>query len=997
MRRAFAALTATLALATSAFAQTSEPFISNVRQLTTDDQRAGEAYFSPDGKRLLFQAVRDGHPYYQIYVMNVDGTGRRMVSTGKGKTTCAYFHPTDPDLFVYASSHLDERTHAAPPAGAAQGRGYRWDYDGSMDVFLARVSTGEIVQRLTTADGYDAECAFSPDGRSICFTSQRGGSDSDIWLMDADGSNQRPVIQVKGTDGGPFFSPDGRSILFRASRERDDVMQCYLTSLDGKDVRQLTEQPRVNWAPFFHPNGQVVVYTANVGGHRNYDLFLVKADGSKREVRLTTDEQFDGLPTFSPDGTKLMWTSSRQGGQPQVFIADFAMPPEAAFAVPAAPEANPHGGGQTNPHGGQTNPHGGGQTNPHGGGQTNPHGGQTNPHQSNPHGDQGASPHGSNPHGSDPHAAAVDPIVKPRGPASLAGADRVRADALLRDITWLADDARDGRGAGTPAERAAAEWLAGRMKELGVRPGGTDGAWLEPFAFPAGGVFDDARVSLAVDSVPGFSKSPLVMLERQTEWRPLFYSASGTVEADLVFCGYGITSSDNHYDDYAGQDARGKIAVVLTGGPNSSTGGAFGKEHPTVFQDLQYKVLNAREHGASAVLFVKTGEVRSPEDEWLRLDMGDPGVVVGQVSRAKARELGLDVEATVARIEKELAPQSRPLGRKARLQVTIERRRGRSQNVVGRITGTTQPQDVIVVGAHYDHLGRGGHGSLAGDSSEVHNGADDNASGTAALLALAEALRAAPPRRTVLLVAFGAEEQGLLGSQAFVERMPVSRERVVAMINMDMIGRLRDQPLLVGGAGSAEEWPAIIQGAADATGSSLRTQQDGMGPSDHATFYGAGVPVFFLWTGTHDDYHKPSDDAHLIDAPGVERCAKVALALLRGVDALERRPTFVKVSVAAQPRRVVTGERGAYFGSIPNYAQDGLAGVLLDGAREGTPAGRAGVQKGDVVVEFAGHEVRTIQDYTNALRLSRPGQTVKVVVLRAGQRVELEATLEGRR
>ncbi|MBX3469099.1 MAG: M20/M25/M40 family metallo-hydrolase, partial [Planctomycetes bacterium] len=552
---------------------------------------------------------------------------------------------------------------------------------------------------------------------------------------------------------------------------------------------------------------------------------------------------------------------------------------------------------------------------------------------------------------------------------------------------WLADDAREGRRAGTPAERASAEWLARRLSQAGARPGGTDGAWLEEFTFPAGGQVQEAASGLAVDGQPW-------ALGR--DWRPHLYSASGAVEAEVILAGYGITSHDHAYDDLGGLDVKGKVALVLTGGPRRDQGGAFGAKHPVVFEDLQYKVANLRDKGAAAVLFVRGSGAGPSDAEWLRLDMGDPGILVGQVTRARARDLGVDVAAVAAGIDRTLAPASRPLGQRARLAVTIDRVRGRSQNVVGRFTGRERPEEVIVVGAHYDHLGRGGHGSLATGSDEVHNGADDNASGTAALLALAEALKAHPPRRTVLLVAFGAEEGGLLGSQAFLARPPVARERVVAMLNMDMIGRLGDQPLLVGGAGTATEWPALIQRAADQTGATLRTQQDGMGPSDHATFYAAGIPVFFLWTGTHEDYHKPSDDADKIDARGTETAARVALSLLRGVDGLPGRPTFVRVARPDEPRRVVTGERGAYFGSIPNYAQDGLRGVLLDGAREGTPAAKAGVQKGDVVVEFAGHQVRTIQDYTNALRLCRPGQTVQVVVEREGRRVALEVTLEGR-
>jgi hypothetical protein len=983
MRRAPLASIAVFALASLAAPAArgqapDEPYLRSPKKLTSDP-RAGEAYFDPQGRRVLFQAVDGEHPYYQIYLMNVDGSGRRMVSTGKGKTTCSFFDPTDPDLFIYASTHLDERTWAPPPAD--QHGGYRWDYDHSFDVFLARLSTGEVVKRLTTADGYDAECAFSHDGQSICFTSRREPDRSDIWLMDRDGGHQRALVHVDGqADGGPFFSPDDRWVLFRASRGREDLMQVYLASVDGKETRQLTDQPRMNWAPYFHPDGQVVVYAANVGGQGNFDLFLVKADGSKREARLTTDGGFDGLPVFSPDGTKLMWTSTRGGGPPEVFIADFVMPPESAFVVPppapppAAPPAatdehDPHGHGQADPH---AHPeHGSGQADPH----AHPEqgSGQADPHAEHEGAQRGALV--------EPHALAA--------PAALPGAEQVHADALLHDIAWLADDAREGRRAGTPSEREAAAWLARRMAAVGLRPGGTDGRWLEPFTFSNGGRRADAGNALMIGDEAW-------TLDR--DWRPLLYSASGDVDADVVFCGYGITSHDDGYDDLAGQDLQGKVALVLTGGPRSAHGGAFGKEHPTVWEDLMYKVGNLREAGAKAVLFVRsTPAAGGADDEWLRLDMGDPGVLVGQVSRARAAALGLDLDRTVAELDASGAPASRPLGRRARLAVRLERVRAGSQNVVGRLTGTTRPEEVIVVGAHYDHLGHGGDGSLAPNSTEVHNGADDNASGTAGLLALAAALRAAPPARTVLFVAFGAEEEGLLGSQALVARFPLDRARVVAMLNMDMIGRLHDQPLLVGGAGTAAEWPALIQRAADEAGLRLRTQQDGLGPSDHASFYTAGIPVLFLWTGTHADYHKPTDDVEKIDAPGEAKVVDVALALVRGIDGLDRRPTFTKVARGAEaPRRVVTGERGAYFGSVPNYTQEEVQGVLLDGAREGTPAARAGIQQGDIIVEFAGHEVRTIHDYVNALRMCRPGQEVTLVVLRGGQRVTLSATLEGR-
>ncbi|MGE0706935.1 MAG: M20/M25/M40 family metallo-hydrolase [Planctomycetota bacterium] len=964
-----------------------EPYLQKVRQLTFGDERAGEAYFSPDGTKLLFQAKGPGQPYYQIYVIDRDGKNRRLVSTGKGKTTCAFFQPGQPDRFIYASSHLDPRTHEAP-AHPPSTRRYRWDYDDAFDVFLAELSTGKVLAQLTTDKGYDAECSFSPDGKTICFTARRGKHADAIYLMDADGKHPRPLVQLAGVDcGGPFFSPDGEWVIYRVSAKGSRTMQVYMTTRDGKTTRRLTRTPRINWAPFFHPSGRYVVYAATAkGSYSDFDLFLTETSGSFREVCLTRDEAFDGLPAFSPDGKQLVWSSGR-AGEPQVFVADFVMPPESAFQPqPTEPPPPPkgHGGGH-DPHGQGQSPH---QANPH---QANPHADphQSNPHQANPH----ADPHAPSAHGSaDPHAhggqpGAVVPHAEALAPAALAqampGVDRIQADGMLRDLGWLADDARRGRRAGSPDELAAARYLAGRLAELGVRPGGSDGAWLEPFSYARGGRLAASGNALTIDFEGPFALGK--------DYQPLLYSKSGDVNAQLAFCGYAMRDEEHGYDDLAGLELKGKVAVVLTGGPRSQQGGAFGRTSPSVHEDLRLKVAACRDAGAVAVLLV-----RSQGDGWLSLSAGDPGVLVAQISPGIAQHLGLDVRALVAGIDRHGAPQSRVLSRSVGLSVRLERPRVRSQNVVGRITGRERPEEVIVVGAHYDHLGLGGEGSLSPEARAIHNGADDNASGCAALLAVAEALRAAPPRRTVLLVAFGAEEEGLIGSKAFVEHPPLRLERVVAMLNMDMLGRRDGRQLLVGGAGTSPAWTPLLQRAADLFGQPLSTQQDGFGPSDHASFYGEGVPVLFLWTGNHADYHKPTDDVERIDRPGLEYAARVAYALLRQVDGLAERPAFRKVPRAQAPRRVVTGERGAYFGSIPNYAQEGTDGVLLDGARAGTPAAKAGIEKGDVIVKFNGMTVKTIHDYVNALRLAKPGQTVKVEVRRGEKVVELEATLGGR-
>ena len=276
-------------------------YLANVKQLTFDGVKSGEAYFSPDGKKIVFQSVRAGSPHYQIYMMNVDGSNQRMVSTGKGKTTCAYFNPANPKEFIFASTHLDSTTWGPVKK---KGRGYSWDFDKSMDIFLARSSDGKIIKRLTTVKGYDAEGSYSPDGKHIVYTSTSEDKTGDLYIMNADGSNRRRLTKVAGYDGGPFFSPDGKRVVFRAFRGKGGrSAQVFTIKIDGTDEKQLTWLPRVNWCPIYHPNGKYIIYSANTGSRHNFELFLVKADGSG-EVQISHSAGFDGLPCFSPDGNK---------------------------------------------------------------------------------------------------------------------------------------------------------------------------------------------------------------------------------------------------------------------------------------------------------------------------------------------------------------------------------------------------------------------------------------------------------------------------------------------------------------------------------------------------------------------------------------------------------------------------------------------------------------------------------------------------------------------
>ena len=316
-----------------------EKHLRNLRMLTHGGENA-EAYFSFNEKKLIYQATVDTLKCDQIFVMNLDGSGKRMVSTGKGRTTCAYFLPGD-TTFIYASTHLADG-HCPPPPDKSHG--YVWKLYDTYDIFLARLSDGKILKRLTDSPGYDAEATVSPLGDKIVFTSMRDG-DPEIYTMNLDGSGQRRLTYARGYDGGPFFSWDGKKIVFRASRPRTEeelrdyrdlvkaglvrptVLEIYVMDADGGNIRQVTHFGKASFAPFFHPDNKRIIFSSNVQSKdpRNFDLYIINIDGTGLE-RITYCESFDGFPMFTRDGKHLVFASNRFNSKPNetnIFLADW--------------------------------------------------------------------------------------------------------------------------------------------------------------------------------------------------------------------------------------------------------------------------------------------------------------------------------------------------------------------------------------------------------------------------------------------------------------------------------------------------------------------------------------------------------------------------------------------------------------------------------------------------------------------------------------------------
>jgi TolB protein len=332
-----AASPAASALAAAEAARLESAHLTNIRQVTSGFSRAGEGYFSPNGRSIIFQAVpylapsifhhaKPDEDAYQIFtgVLEED-TPARMVSTGKGRCTCPYFHPNGKSI-LFASTHLNPTTEVSPPKGPAYSRTerYRWEFPDTMDIFSADPD-GKNLKRLTDTPGYDAEGSYSSDGARIVFTSFRDG-DAEIYIMDADGKDPQRITRSTGYDGGPFFSPDGKRIIYRSDRQGNDLLQIYINNTEGTAERALTKNEFVNWCPYWYPDSRHIIYATSKHGHSNYELYLMDVDTGEEE-RITFQEGFDGLPAFSHDGKRLMWTSTGRNTdrKSQLFIADFTL------------------------------------------------------------------------------------------------------------------------------------------------------------------------------------------------------------------------------------------------------------------------------------------------------------------------------------------------------------------------------------------------------------------------------------------------------------------------------------------------------------------------------------------------------------------------------------------------------------------------------------------------------------------------------------------------
>jgi Zn-dependent M28 family amino/carboxypeptidase len=580
-------------------------------------------------------------------------------------------------------------------------------------------------------------------------------------------------------------------------------------------------------------------------------------------------------------------------------------------------------------------------------------------------------------------------------PQSIGSVDPRR---YLEDVKELTAPAMEGRGDGTKGLTQAAHLLETRYKHLGLKPAGTN-SYFQPF-----NVITGARLKshnrLTVEN--GTQKRDLKLNQ---DFVPFSFSSSGSVTAPLVFAGYGASAEEFGYDDYGGTDVKDKIVVVLRYEP-AGFAEKSGNTGLTRHAQLISKAINARNHGAKAIVLVngklgdgeedvltRFGSVSGPENTGIVLVQVKNDIVEGWL-----RVAGKTLAEVQGQINHSTKPQSFsfPDQLHVAINVDIETTRATVNNVLAYLPGKTD--EYVIIGAHYDHLGRGNYDSLAPSQiGQIHPGADDNASGTAGVLELARVF--APLKgqlqRGILFASFAGEELGLLGSAHWVQQPTLPLDHAVAMLNMDMIGRVKDDKIYIGGIGTGSTLKSVLEQAQAKSNFKIEYSPGGYSASDHTSFVTKRIPVLFFFSGLHSDYHKPSDTWDKINSQSGARLVDVVgntgLQLASATD----RPTFIAV-VEDKPLGGAGGGYGPYFGSIPDFGQV-ENGVKFSDVKPGSPAAKAGLAAGDILVQFGDKPIKNLYDFTDALRRSKVGDVVDVTVMRDGKRVQAPVKLEQRK
>ena len=557
---------------------------------------------------------------------------------------------------------------------------------------------------------------------------------------------------------------------------------------------------------------------------------------------------------------------------------------------------------------------------------------------------------------------------------------KIVPEEIITHIQYLASDELEGRMSGSPGAEKAARYISAEFKKAGLKPIGDNKSYDQNFSFTKNiAVGSDNSFEVLIN---GESKK----LELAEDFSTLSFSSSGEIAGDIIFAGYGISAPELGYDDYQGINVKDKIVLVLRYTPEE-----YDPKSPFYnYAPLRYKAMNARENGAKGIIFVTPHYAQEEEDitsVGVDHSYSDSGIQALILRRSSAEELLSASGKNLKAIEESLSQKKNSSFIFKHVEVGIRseiiEEQGEASNLIGIIEGSDPllKKEYIVIGAHYDHIGFGKRNSRSDNKTAdtIHNGADDNASGVAGLIELAKYFSCNNDllKRSLVFIAFSAEELGLIGASYYIDNPKVPLENTVAMLNMDMIGRLDQNKLTVLGVGSSPSWNQLLDGANSSTELDLKLDNSGFAPSDQSVFFAKEIPVLHFFTGLHDDYHKPSDDWEKINSTGQQKILVLMSGLIAELASNQKELTF---SNTKEPKKGLANFN-IYLGTIPDYSNQ-MEGVVLMGVKDGSPAQKAGLKSDDTIIEFNGLKIKNIYDYVYALRDSKPGVPTSLVVLR---------------
>ncbi|MHB1049741.1 MAG: M28 family peptidase, partial [Bacteroidota bacterium] len=785
----------------------------------------------------------------------------------------------------------------------------------------------------------------------------------DIYIANADGSRAKVLTASDGYDAEATISPDGKEIVFTSTRDGD--LDLYIMNADGTNIRRLTNDKGYDGGAFFSPDGKQIVYRAHhptePDAIKEYEsllqqelvkpskmeIFIINTDGTgKRQITHNGAANF--APYFTPDGSQIIFSSNLH--DPEKFDFELFLIGVDGKDLERVTYSPGFDGFPM----------------------------------FSPDGKKLVFVSGRNATARREFNIFITDWVKDSTITYLQHHERV-----------LASDSLEGRKPGYPGNDAAAHYIADQFQSIGLSPLGDNGTFFQNFE-----VVTELQLGQH-NALSVKEKKKTTRYAVNKDFVPLGFTSDTAITGRIVFGGYGISAKELDYDDYGSADIKGKIAVILRGTPDGDTPHSkFGN-----FAALRYKAMNARQKGAIGLIVVSTTEEDSA-DQLIKMkydnSFSTSGIPTIHAQRSivdrwlQSKKLSVDTAA--ARIQRAMKPLSTEIKNlTVSLSTEVVKIKKPTRNVVGVLKSSRAVSDEhIVVGAHFDHLGYGGDGSgsLEPSKREIHNGADDNASGTSVMIEMARHLSEYRNTltRDIVFIGFSGEEMGLLGSAHYTKSPSLPLEQAITMVNLDMVGRLKDNKLTVQGTGTSSHWESLLTSLNKDSVFNLAMVKDGFGPSDHASFYTKNIPVLFFFTGVHEDYHKPSDDYDKLNYEGMRSIVRYAVRTVLAVDTFATRPDYIKTQ-----QQMAQSGRGfkVTLGTVPDYSE-GVVGFKISDVRENGPAHKAGLKGGDVIIKLGTYDIKSIYDFMYSLAAFKPGEEAEIVFTRGTETMKSKVIFDKR-